>query len=44
VTRCVQGARIPFLQGDPVLNTVILSNPADRIHGITNDPEPPVFL
>ena len=34
----------PFLQRDPVLNTAILSNTADRIRGILNDPEPPVFV
>ncbi|MEI8407669.1 MULTISPECIES: GNAT family N-acetyltransferase [unclassified Kribbella] len=34
----------PFLQRDPVLNTVILSNTADRVHGILADPEPPVFV
>ncbi|WP_329482326.1 GNAT family N-acetyltransferase [Kribbella sp. NBC_01484] len=34
----------PFLQRDPVLNTGVLSNTADRIRGILNDPEPPVFV
>lgn len=34
----------PFLQRDPVLNTVILGNTADRVHGILADPEPPVFV
>jgi predicted GNAT family acetyltransferase len=34
----------PFLQRDPVLNTAILSNTADRIRGILNDPELPVFV
>ncbi len=34
----------PYLQRDPVLNTSILSNVADRVRGILNDPVPPVFV
>ena len=34
----------PFLQRDPVLNTALLSQTADRIRGILADPEPPVFV
>ncbi|HZX03490.1 GNAT family N-acetyltransferase [Kribbella sp.] len=34
----------PFLQRDPVLNTSLLTNVADRVGGIMNDPEPPVFV
>ncbi|WP_427888471.1 GNAT family N-acetyltransferase [Kribbella sp. GL6] len=34
----------PFLQGDPVLNSTLLTNIADRASGIMNDPEPPVFV
>ncbi len=34
----------PFLQADPVLNTVLLTNTEDRIRGILHDPLPPVFL
>ncbi|MFI5730257.1 GNAT family N-acetyltransferase [Kribbella sp. NPDC051587] len=39
-----QGLVFPFLQRDPVLNTQILTNVADRVRGIMNDPEPPVFV
>ena len=35
---------LPLLQGDPVLNTAILSNTEDRIRGILADPEPPLFV
>ncbi|WP_344111125.1 hypothetical protein [Kribbella alba] len=31
----------PFLQRDPVLNSVILTNTEDRIRGILHDPAPP---
>ncbi|MFC6158812.1 GNAT family N-acetyltransferase [Kribbella jiaozuonensis] len=34
----------PFLQGDPVRNSTILTNIVDRVHGIMDDPEPPVFV
>ncbi|MFI5690651.1 GNAT family N-acetyltransferase [Kribbella sp. NPDC051586] len=34
----------PFLQRDPVRNSTILTNIADRVSGIMNDPEPPVFV
>lgn len=34
----------PFLQADPVLNSVLLTNTEDRIRGILHDPAPPVFL
>jgi ribosomal protein S18 acetylase RimI-like enzyme len=34
----------PFLQRDPVRNSTILTNIADRVNGIMNDPEPPVFV
>ncbi|MDX6248603.1 MAG: hypothetical protein QOF10_1963 [Kribbellaceae bacterium] len=34
----------PFLQRDPVLNSVILTNTEDRIRGILHDSAPPVFL
>ncbi|TDD42625.1 GNAT family N-acetyltransferase [Kribbella antibiotica] len=34
----------PYLQRDPVLNSQILTNVADRVRGIMNDPEPPVFV
>ncbi|MEV8374286.1 GNAT family N-acetyltransferase [Kribbella sp. NPDC056861] len=33
-----------FLQGDPVLHSVLLSNTEDRISGILHDPAPPLFL
>lgn len=33
-----------FLRRDPVRNTTILSNTADRVRGILRDPEPPVFV
>ena len=34
----------PFLQRDPVLNTTLLTNISDSVHGILNDPEPTVFV
>ncbi|MEV8374285.1 GNAT family N-acetyltransferase [Kribbella sp. NPDC056861] len=34
----------PFLEADPVLHSVLLTNVEDRINAITTDPEPPVFL
>ncbi|GAA1718636.1 GNAT family N-acetyltransferase [Kribbella yunnanensis] len=34
----------PYLQRDPVLNTSLLTNVADRVRGIMNDPEPPVLV
>jgi hypothetical protein len=34
----------PFLQGDPVLHSVVLSNTEDRIKGLLHDPAPPVFV
>ncbi|NEA36302.1 hypothetical protein [Streptomyces sp. SID13031] len=34
----------PFLQRDPVLHSVLLSNTEDRINGIIHDPTPPLFL
>jgi hypothetical protein len=34
----------PFLQSDPVLHTMVLSNTEDRISGILHDPAPPLFL
>jgi GNAT superfamily N-acetyltransferase len=34
----------PYLQADPVLNSVLLTNTEDRIRGILHDPSPPVFL
>ncbi|WUJ73075.1 GNAT family N-acetyltransferase [Kribbella soli] len=34
----------PFLQGDPVRNSTILTNITDRVTGIMDDPEPPVFV
>ena len=39
-----KAAAFPFLQADPVLNTVLLTNTEDRIRGILHDPAPPVFL
>ncbi|WP_405062342.1 GNAT family N-acetyltransferase [Kribbella sp. NBC_01505] len=34
----------PYLQRDPVLNSQVLTNVADRVRGIMNDPVPPVFV
>jgi hypothetical protein len=34
----------PYLQRDPVLNSTILTNVADRVRGIMNDPAPPIFF
>ncbi|ONI68533.1 hypothetical protein BWI15_36710 [Kribbella sp. ALI-6-A] len=34
----------PFLQGDPVLNSMLISNVQGRIDGLMYDPAPPVFL
>ncbi|HWD83879.1 MAG TPA: GNAT family N-acetyltransferase [Kribbella sp.] len=34
----------PYLQRDPVLNSTVLTNVSDRVNGIMNDPEPPVFV
>lgn len=34
----------PFLQGDPVLNSVLLSNVRDRVSGVQADPAPPVLV
>ncbi|WP_329003705.1 GNAT family N-acetyltransferase [Kribbella sp. NBC_00709] len=34
----------PFLQRDPVRNSTILTNVADRVRGMLYDPEPPVFV
>jgi hypothetical protein len=39
-----KAAVFPFLQADPVLNSVLLSNVEDRISGLTVDPEPPALL
>ena len=39
-----KAAAFPLLQGDPVLNSVLLTNTEDRIRGILHDPAPPVFL
>ncbi|MFK4082558.1 GNAT family N-acetyltransferase [Kribbella sp. NPDC020789] len=34
----------PYLQRDPVLNSQLLTNVADRVRGIMNDPVPPIFV
>jgi len=34
----------PYLQRDPLINSNLLTNVADRVRGIMNDPEPPVFV
>jgi predicted GNAT family acetyltransferase len=34
----------PFLEKDPVLHTVLLSNVQDRATGVLADPSPPVFV
>lgn len=39
-----QHLAFPFLQRDPVLNSTLLTNVSDRVNGIMNDPEPPVFV
>jgi GNAT superfamily N-acetyltransferase len=33
-----------FLEADPVLHSVLLTNVEDRINAITTDPQPPAFL
>jgi GNAT superfamily N-acetyltransferase len=39
-----KAAVFPFLEKDPVLNSVLLSSVQGRIEGIMADPEPPVYL
>ncbi len=39
-----QSLVFPYLQRDPLLNTSLLTNISDSVHGILNDPEPTVFV